>query len=133
VNAGTSVRRRRLTLLPGRYALCRFAPSRGEAAEAALQAAGAEDLVSVTRSSGELSIVCPEAVVPGEAIAVERGWRAFQVDGPIPLNETGVLAGFASVLAANRIPVFAVSTYDTDYLLVPEAHVESARAVLGGP
>lgn len=124
---------RRVTLLPGRYALCRFDPSRREAAEAVLRAVAIGDLVSVTRSSGELSIVCPEPVIPGEAIAVDRGWRAFEVDGPIPLSETGVLAGFASVLAANRIPVFAVSTYDTDYLLVPEMHVERARAVLSGP
>jgi len=69
--------------------------------------------------------------VPAGASHVERGWRAFEVEGPIPFSEVGVVAGITSVLAANRISVFVVSTYDTDYVLVSEAHVERAQELLG--
>jgi hypothetical protein len=122
---------RRLTLLPDRYAVCRLAPDQGVGLEPAPRTAAGPALRSVTRTPAEVSVVCPEAEIPVAAIGVELGWRAFEVEGPIPFTETGVLSGFTSVLAANGISVFVISTYDTDYLLVPESQLERAQELLG--
>ena len=84
---------------------------------------------SVTRTSGELSIVCPEARVP-PGITAERGWRALQIHGPLQFDAVGILAGFASPLADAGISIFAVSTFDTDYVLVKAAQVDRAVEAL---
>jgi hypothetical protein len=77
-----------------------------------------DGLVSVvTTSEGEVSVVCPSERVPAGA-RVEHGWVAFTVDGPLELGLTGILSGLTSALAAVAVPVFAVSSYDTDHLLV---------------
>jgi hypothetical protein len=114
----------RLTLLAERFAVARLA------ADAALPAApAAAALWSVTRTHDELSLVCEDAHVPAGA-RVERGWRAFALQGPIPFETTGVIAGLTAPLAAAAIPVFVLSTFDTDYLLVRETYVERVREVL---
>jgi hypothetical protein len=120
---------RGLTLLPARFAICRFAP------DAPLPAwvfhAGAT-WWSLTRTPHELSLVCPEDDLPPAVDRdVEKPWRAFVVDGPIPFGETGVLSGLAAPLAAAGIGIFVVSTYDTDLLLVREADLGRARDLLG--
>ena len=73
--------------------------------------------------------MCAERNVP-PSVQCEKGWRRLKVAGPLDLSLTGVLASLAVPLAEARIALFAVSTYDTDYLLVKEAEVESAVAVL---
>jgi hypothetical protein len=85
---------------------------------------------SVTRTDGELSIVCDEGSVPPSCPRVETGWRALRLAGPIDLGETGVMASLAQPLAAEGIALFAISTFDTDYLLVRESDVERALAAL---
>ena len=75
------------------------------------------ELCSVTRTIDELSIVCSDASVPPEALS-ERGWRALKVQGPLDFSLTGVLAALTAPLAAAAIPIFALSTYQTDYVLV---------------
>jgi uncharacterized protein len=75
------------------------------------------ELCSVTRSADELSIVCGDAGVPSDVNA-QRGWRALKVRGPLDFSLTGVLAALAAPLADAGIPIFALSTYDTDYVLV---------------
>ena len=80
--------------------------------------AAASAFLSLTSTPDETSIVCEERRVP-EDISAERGYRALRVRGRLPLEATGVLASLADPLAAARIPIFAVSTYDTDYILVP--------------
>lgn len=89
----------------------------------------ADPLVSVTRTGDELSIVAPEAVVP-EDVTVERGWRALSVRGPLEFSMTGVLASLSGPLADAGIPVFVVSTYDTDWLLVRDGDLDRAVDVL---
>jgi hypothetical protein len=88
-----------------------------------------EGFVSITRTPEELSIVCPEEAVPPDT-TVEDGFRAMVLPGPIPFTETGVLASLAVPLAAAGISIFAVSTYDTDYVLVQERELERALSVL---
>jgi hypothetical protein len=71
--------------------------------------------VSITRAGGETSVVCVEGL---ESTKSERGWRALRVQGPLPFDMTGVLSSIAEPLARAEISLFAISTYDTDYILV---------------
>lgn len=80
---------------------------------------------SVTRTRGELSVVCPENVVP-EDISCERGWRALRLEGPFDLSMVGILASVASPLAEVGASIFAISTFDTDYVLVMEEQLDLA-------
>ncbi len=120
--------RRRLALLPQAFAILRFP------ADAPLPAwvfhAGAS-VWSLTRTPHELSLVCPADDLPPSVVrAVERPWRAFALEGPVPFDETGVLASLAGPLAAAAVPLFAISTHDTDLVLVRAADVPRARAAL---
>lgn len=81
--------------------------------------------MSVTRTPSELSIICDEESVPEEVLS-QRGLRAFVVLGPVGFDETGVLASLAAPLAADGVAILAISTYDSDYLLVRERHVKAA-------
>jgi hypothetical protein len=113
----------RLRILPGELAVCRLP------ADAPVPATTTGALWSVTRTADELSIVCPVADA-AEGAEVERGWRALQVAGPLDFALTGVLAAIAVPLAAADISIFAVSTYDTDYVLVREAALPAAAEAL---
>lgn len=83
----------------------------------------------VTRSTDELSVVCEEHRVP-EGIRAEQGWVALKLEGPFPFSMTGVLASFLQPLAEAKIPIFAISTFDTDYVLVKREDLERAVRVL---
>jgi hypothetical protein len=74
---------------------------------------------SITRSDSELSIVCPQEDVPPDASA-ERGWCALEVAGPLDFSLTGVVSSLVAPLAEDEIPLFLISTFETDYLLVRE-------------
>jgi hypothetical protein len=84
---------------------------------------------SITRTAEEVSVVCPEKLVPKD-VRSERGWRALRVAGVIDLSVIGLLAGLTAPLAEAGISVFAISTYDTDYLLVREHDLERAIELL---
>jgi putative acetyltransferase len=87
------------------------------------------DLFSVTRTADELSVVCPQEVVP-EGVACERGWRCLRVAGSMPFTLVGVLAALTTPVAKAGVGVFAFSTFDTDYLLVKAADMPKAVAAL---
>ena len=78
-----------------------------------------DSFLSITRTSDELSIVCGTDHVPENA-KCESPWTCFKLEGPFPFNLTGVLASFLDPLASAGIPIFAISTFDTDYVLVKE-------------
>ena len=103
-----------LLTIPGRFAVCKLPP-----AERVPTWATAADLFSITRTNDELSVVCPEEVAPSE-VRSEKGWRCLRVAGAIDFTAIGVLASLVSPLAEKGISVFAISTFDTDYLLVKE-------------
>ena len=114
-----------LQLLEGPLAVCRLAskePIPGWASSAG-------PLCSITRTPEELSVVCGEAAVP-MGLRCERGWRALQVQGPLDFGLTGILDALTDPLAQAGISIFAISTFDTDYLLVREAWLEEALAAL---
>lgn len=114
----------RLTVLPGRLAVCRLRPE-----DAIPEWANAAGFSSVTRTRDELSVVCADAAVP-EDVRGERGWRALVVAGPLDFGLIGVIASLADPLARAGVPIFAISTFDTDYLLVKEARLAEAVAAL---
>src|SRR3954449_9863057 len=119
----------KLRPLPGPLSVCRLKASE-RVPSWALELH--EGFVSITRTPDELSIVCPEEAVPPDTTS-EDGFRALKVPGPIPFETTGVLAGLAQPLADAGITIFAIATYDTDYILVRERDLEQALEVLEAP
>jgi hypothetical protein len=113
-----------LELLDQTFAICRL----DSRAQVPAWAAAAEFL-SLTRTAEELSIVCRQDWVPMDAVC-ERGWRCLRVAGKIPFTAVGVLASLAVPLAEAGISLFAVSTFDTDYLLVKEHELMAAAKAL---
>jgi hypothetical protein len=87
-------------------------------------------LVSITRTRDELSIVCREEDVPVDVACCERVWRCLRVAGQIDFSLVGVLASLVNPLAKAGIPVFALSTFDTDYLLIKAENFETAVKAL---
>src|SRR5262249_13951018 len=112
-----------LRVLPGRYAVCRLSAG----ANVPTWATG--ELVSVTRTPDELSIVCREDGVPSGAHS-ERGWRCLRVVGTLDFELVGLLAALLLPLAEAGVSVFALSTFDTDCLLVREADLTRAVGAL---
>jgi hypothetical protein len=84
---------------------------------------------SLTRTDEELSVVCSQAHVPA-GVVCEKGWRCLKVEGPLHFGLIGILASIAESLAEARISIFALGTYDTDYILVKEGQYEEAIRVL---
>lgn len=117
---------RRLTVdvRPGEYVVLRLAATDDVPPD--LLAGGRSGLVSVTRSGDELSVVCPaEAAVPATRVA--GGWRLLTVRGPLEFTLTGIMAALSGALAAAGVPLVALSTFDTDHVLVADADL--ARAI----
>lgn len=87
------------------------------------------DFISITRTDEELSIVCSENVA-ADLTQVDQSWRGIKVHGPFAFDQTGVLASFLSPLASASIGIFAISTFDTDYILVKSENLERAVQAL---
>ena len=113
-----------LSLLPGRFAISRLA--RGAAVpEWATQGS----FFSITRTGDELSIVSEHSLVPAE-VRSQSSYRVLKVHGPFALTEVGVLSALASPLAEAGLSLFAISTFDTDYLLVASETISAAITAL---
>ena len=116
--------RLRLSVLPETLTICRLA------SDADLPAwATRGGFSSATRTPEELSIVVAKERVPA-GVRAEGAWRALKVAGPIPLSAVGILASIAEPLSRARISLFALSTFDTDYVLVVSDRLEDARLAL---
>ena len=113
-----------LTVLQPSLAVVRFPAGSGMPWWAATSS-----FLSFTRTENEDSLVCEDARVP-EGIPAQRGFRALKVNGTLPFHLTGVLASMLGPLADAEVPVFVVSTYDTDYLLVDEGLLSRGIAAL---
>lgn len=84
----------------------------------------------IGRTDQELSLVCPTTQVPAHTTAREDGWRAFRISGVLDFSLVGILSNLTSLLAQAGIGIFAVSTYNTDYILVKKEHFDRALALL---
>ena len=116
----------RLSVLPDSLAVCRL--SADDPLPPWLPARG---FVSVTRTADELSVVCAADAVPPE-VRSEPGWRCLVVAGPLDFSLTGILASIASPLGEAGVSLFALSTFDTDYVLVKGNTLEAAAVALQG-
>jgi hypothetical protein len=127
---GTSRRQRPrlpLELVADTLAICRL-----DAAAAVPEwTARSPSFLTVSRTSGELSITALASAVP-PGVRCERPYRAFRVRGPLPLDLVGILAAIAEPLAEAGLSIFAISTFDTDYVLVRSEDLESAIRTLEG-
>jgi hypothetical protein len=117
-----------LELLPDEYAICRL-PVGTAVPSSLLALAGGSHVVSVTWTAEEVSVLCPAVHAPADA-AVETPWRCLRVAGPVNLALTGVLASIVNPLAEARVNIFAFSTYDTDYVVVPAVRLAEAVSAL---
>ena len=109
-----------LSIVPGIYAVCRQNP------KSPLPSWATPDgFIAIVRTAEELSIVCAEQAVPPGVIC-QRGWRGLKVAGPLDFALTGVLASLAGPLAEAGVSIFAISTYDTDYLFIREGQLVTA-------
>jgi len=115
-----------LTLLPDLFAVCKL-----DAGDAVPTWATTGQFFSITRTAAELSVVCPQNLVPG-GVRCERGWRCLRVAGTMDFSMVGVVASLVTPLAEAGISVFVISTFDTDYLLVKVNDLERATATLRG-
>ena len=84
----------------------------------------------LARTDEELSLVCPTQSVPRNATDRDDGWRGFRIQGVLDFSLIGILSKLSGILADNKIGIFAVSTYNTDYILVKAENFERAMEVL---
>ncbi len=122
--AAQTARQQTLVPLDGTFAVCRLT------ADAPVPAwVGGGPFVSITRTADELSIVCRQEAVPA-GVRCEPGWRCLRVAGPLDFSLVGVLASLLAPLAEAGVSVFAVCTFDTDYLLVKQPDFPRAAEML---
>ena len=114
-----------MSTLAGQLAVFRL-PGDAAVPEWAMQGA----FSSITRTPHELSIVTSIAAVPADAQRTSGPWTAFMVHGPLDFTLKGILSKIAVALAGAGVSIFAISTYDTDYVLVPSADADKARSAL---
>lgn len=119
-----SAHRLRLRVVPGRFAVCRLSVERPIP-----QWADGGAFVSITRARDELSIACEETRVP-EGIQCERDFAVLGVEGTLAPELVGVMASIATPLADAGIPILAIGTYDTDYVLIRQPQLGNAIAAL---
>ena len=89
-----------------------------------------DDIFFVGKTDEELSLVCKTTSVPSSAVARDDGWKGFRIEGVLDFSLIGILSKISTILAENKIGIFAVSTYNTDYILVKEENFERALNVL---
>lgn len=106
---------------PGPYAVARL-----DAAAAIPPWADGDGFVSITRTPGELSIVCRGERVPNE-ITASRAWACFELVGPFAFDETGIALSVIQPLSEKKIGFLLVATFDTDYVLVQEKDLAAAK------
>jgi len=114
-----------LSILPEKFAVCHF----DKKTKIPDWATEETSFTSITRTSDELSIVCPQDKIPG-GVMCEKNWRAFKVQGPLGFVLTGIVSSLSKPLAEAKISILYVSTYETDYLLVEDKNLEKAKKVL---
>lgn len=114
----------RFSRIPGQFAVCRL-PANAPVPDWAWRG----PFTSVTRTADELSIVCLAGNLPAD-VESKHPWICFKLEGPFAFSEVGILASFIGPLAETGVPIFAISTFDTDYILVNEEYAEITLATL---
>ena len=115
---------KKLAILDDEYTIHRLSPTQ-DIPPSVLKS----DFFSITKTDDELSIVC-DAHLPVSSEKSEAGWACIKVLGPLDFALTGILAKISNILAEAEISIFALSTYDTDYILVKSNKLAAAKKVL---
>lgn len=89
-----------------------------------------QDFYFIGRTDEEISLVCETDHMPADTLERDDGWKAFRIEGILDFSMIGILAEISSILAENRIGIFAVSTFNTDYILVKKENFAKALQVL---
>ena len=89
-----------------------------------------DEFFFLAKTDEELSLVCDSAHVPQNFIECEKGWYGFSIKGVLDFSLTGILSKISSILAVQRIGIFAVSTFNTDYIMVKKENLQSAVSAL---
>lgn len=110
-----------IKLLKEKYAVCRL-----DKTELVPLWAKQGNFFSVTRTSDELSIVCPQDNIPNDrGLKCEKDWRILKIEGVLDFSLIGILASISIILAQKDISIFAISTYNTDYILVKHKDIDN--------
>lgn len=113
-----------MKLIKEKYGVCRLNKT-----ELIPEWAKGSEIFSITKTLDELSIVCVQENIPNE-IKCEKDWRILKVEGPLDFSLIGILASISTILAEKSISIFAISTYDTDYILVKDKDIDNAIEAL---
>ena len=89
-----------------------------------------DDFFFIGKTDDEISLVCTTAKVPPDTADRNDGWRAFRIVGVLDFSLVGILSKITASLAKRGIGIFAVSTYNTDYILVKEENIDASLSVL---
>ncbi|MBR0598302.1 ACT domain-containing protein [Sinanaerobacter chloroacetimidivorans] len=89
-----------------------------------------DEFVFLSKTDEELSLVCKTQGVPAESLAAEHGWSGLRIEGELDFSLIGILSKIATVLADHKISIFAVSTYNTDYLFLKKVQLAEAVEAL---
>ncbi len=89
-----------------------------------------DEICFLSKTDEEISLVCRSDFVPFDAVIADKGWKAFRIEGILDFSLIGILSEISTVLAENKIGIFAISTYNTDYILVKENNFSKALKAL---
>ena len=109
-------------LIPGDFSICRL--------ESVSQVDFSDPYCFVSKTDEEISLVCGTDYVPPNTIRREDGWKAFRIQGVLDFSLIGVLSQISTLLADNKIGIFAISTYNTDYILTKKSQFDQALRAL---
>jgi len=109
-----------MKLIKEKYGVCRINPN-----ELIPEWAQNSDFFSITKTCDELSIVCSQDNIPND-IKCEKDWKILKIEGPLDFSLVGILASISTILAQKGISIFAISTYDTDYIFVKNKDIDNA-------
>ena len=115
-----------LSILPEKFGICYF----NKKSPVPEWATKETNFTSITKTSDEFSIVCPQDKIPG-GVMCEKDWRAFKIQGPLGFVLTGIVSSLSKPLAKAKISILYISTYETDYLLVEDKNLAKAKKILG--
>ena len=88
------------------------------------------DFFFLAKTDEEISLVCKEADAPKDCIKIDKTWRGMRIVGTLDFSLVGILSDISAVLAKAGVPIFAVSTYDTDYILIKQEYLDKALSAL---
>lgn len=111
-----------LKVLKQRFAVCKVADL--------TQVNFNDEILFIGKTDEEISVVCEEIFIPKNAEVCENGWRGFRIEGVLDFSLTGILSKISAVMAEEEIGIFAISTYNTDYILVKEENLKKATQAL---